>query len=693
MRADPAPAAPPDDRSSLYDHGFARVAVAVPRVHLADPVANTDTTLELARRASEAGAALVTFPELGLTGYSNDDLFHQDALLDAAVEALAAVVAGTADLAPLLVVGLPLRAWGRLFNVGAIVHGGRLLGLVPKSYLPNYREFYEKRQFSAARDAPGDEVTLLGGPVPFGTDLLVEVADVPGLAVHVEVCEDVWAPIPPSTYATMAGATVVANLSASPTTIGKDDYRRLLCSSHSASCIAAYLYSGASLGESTTDLAWDGHGLIYENGTSLAESQRFADADQLLLADVDLERLVQDRSRSTSWIDCATDHRDRVGRFRRLPVTLGVTAAGVGLDRVVERYPFVSSDPATLDHRCADAYRTQVQGLVTRLAATGIERIVLGVSGGLDSAHALLVGCQALDELGLPRSNLLGFTMPGPATGSTTKGNAHRLMAALGIAAAEIDITPSVRQMLHDIGHPAAVGEGPYDTTFENVQAGERTSHLFRLANHHGALVLGTGDLSELALGWCTYGVGDHMSHYNVNASVPKTLIQHLVRWVAAGDRLGPAASPVLEEIVATEISPELVPARGDDEATLQSTEDLIGPYDLHDFFLYYVARFGYRPSKIAYLAEVAWGDVGAGRWPASVPLEKRHAYDRATIEHWLEVFLRRFFGAQFKRSAVPNGPKIGSGGSLSPRGDWRMPSDAPPTAWLADLARAAAGA
>ncbi len=673
-----------DPAQSLYAHGFARVAVAVPLMHLADPRANAARTVALARQAAADGVAVLAFPELGLSGYSNDDLFQQDALLEASLDALGDVVEASQDLRTLLVVGLPLRVWGRLFNVGVVVHRGRILAATPKSYLPNYREFYEKRQFSAARDAVADHVDLLGQPVPFGTDVIVEVGDVPGLAVHVEICEDFWVPIPPSTYAAMAGATVLVNQSASNTTVGKDAYRRLLCASRSGTSIAAQLYTTAGQGESTTDLAWDGYGLIYENGEQLAESRRFATEDQLVAADIDLDRIQQDRSRTTSWVDCATDHRDRVTATRRVRVDLGPVGRAVPLARAVERYPFVPSDPAGLDQRCADAYRTQVQGLATRLVSSHTQRLVIGVSGGLDSAQALLVACQAMDQLGRPRTDILAYTMPGPATGSTTRGLAHGLMAALGVTASEIDINPSVQQMLEDIGHPAAHGDGPYDATYENVQAGERTSHLFRLANRHHALVVGTGDLSELALGWCTFGVGDHMAHYNVNSSVPKTLIQHLIRWVAATDLLGDDASQVLEEIVALEISPELIPSV--DGAPVQSTEGTIGPYDLHDFFLYYLARFGYRPSKIAYLAEHAWADAARGAWPPQVPEAKRRAYDRETIEGWLEVFLRRFFANQFKRSTVPNGPKIGSGGSLSPRGDWRAPSDAPAESWLREL-------
>jgi NAD+ synthase (glutamine-hydrolysing) len=679
----------------VTSHGFCRVAAAVPRVVIADPAANAGLTADLAERAEREGASVVVFPELGLTGYSNDDLFQQRALLDAARDALASIVARSADWSCVVILGVPLVVDARLFNTAAVVHRGQILGVVPKSFLPNYREFYEKRQFSAAREAIRRTVVLGGREVPFGTDLLFESTDLPGLTVHVEICEDLWVPIPPSTYGAMAGATVLVNLSASNVTVAKADYRRELAASQSGRTISAYVYAAAGAGESTTDLAWDGHACVYENGRCLAESRRFERVDQLITADVDLERLADDRMRMTSYGDAIADHRDSLA-FRRIAFT-GEPAAGRRLQRDIERFPFVPAAPERRDERCAEAYRIQVQGLVTRLAATGIERVVIGVSGGLDSTHALLVACQAMDELGRPRTGVLAYTMPGFATSRTTKTNAWRLMDALGVRAAELDIRPSANQMLADIGHPAAQGEPVHDITYENVQAGERTSHLFRLANRHNGLVLGTGDLSELALGWSTYGVGDQMSHYNVNSSVPKTLMQFLVRWVAATDRFGDETSAVLREIVETEISPELVPAAAaeggdgrDDDAIGQRTEDLIGPYALHDFFLYYTARYGFRPTKVAFLAHHAWHDPAAGFWPDLIPGHRRNGYELDEIVRWLRVFLQRFFAtSQFKRSAMPNGPKIGSGGSLSPRGDWRAPSDSAATTWLAELDRA----
>ena len=670
-------------------HGFARVAAAVPRVRVADPRFNTERTIALAREASEQGAAVVAFPELGLSAYTCDDLFHQAPLLEAVREGIEALVEASAALAPLLFVGAPLMVEERLFNAAVVIQRGSVLGVVPKSYLPNYREFYEKRHFRAARDATSATALIDGRGVPFGADLVFACADVPGLRVHAELCEDLWVPIPPSTHAALAGATVLVNLSASNITVGKADYRRLLCASQSARTIAAHLYVAAGAGESTTDLAWDGHALIYENGDLVAESERFAGGEQLILADVDLDRLQTDRMRSTSLGDCAADHSQPVATMRTIEFALGEPGGSssppIALSRDIERFPYVPHEPARRDERCHEVYNIQVSGLTTRLAAAGIEKVVIGVSGGLDSTQALLVAVRAMDRLGLPRGNVLAYTMPGFATSARTLANAKTLMEALGVSGAELDIRPAAERMLHDIGHPAAGGAGHYDITYENVQAGERTSHLFRLANLHGALVVGTGDLSELALGWCTYGVGDQMSHYAVNASVPKTLIQFLIRWIADTDALDHGAGEVLRSVLQTEISPELIP--GSAEAPGADSESVVGPYELVDFFLYYTLRFGYRPSKVAFLAHSAWGDRERGGWPDLIPLERRHEYGLAEVKRWLEVFLTRFFStSQFKRSAIPNAPKVGSGGSLSPRGDWRAPSDGGAEPWLSEL-------
>jgi NAD+ synthase (glutamine-hydrolysing) len=680
------------NRSSLpfhspYTHGFVRAAVATPFVRVADPEYNLDRSLLLARRASERHAVLAVFPELGISAYSNDDLFHQDALLDGVERALAQLVEESRILSPVLVVGAPLRLEGKLFNTAVIVYDGRVLGIVPKSYLPNYREFYERRQFTPGGWAVGRDVDLLGHVVPFGNDLVFDAVNVEGFALFVEICEDLWVPIPPSTWGALAGATVLANLSASNITIGKAEYRRALCAGQSAKCIAAYLYVAAGPGESTTDLAWDGHAMIYENGVLLAESERFAANEQLIAVDIDLERLTQERSRMTSFNDLIRIELERVRGIRHVPFELRVPDVEMELLREVERFPYVPSDPGDLDARCYEACNIQVHGLMKRLSSTGIEKVVIGVSGGLDSTQALLVSTQAMDRLRMPRTNVLGYSLPGFATSDRTRANAHRLMSAIGVTAGEIDIRPSAMQMLGDIGHPYARGESVYDLTFENVQAGERTSHLFRLANLHKAIVVGTGDLSELALGWATYGVGDQMSHYHVNASVPKTLIQFLIRWIAESGQFDDNVNSALRSILDTEISPELVPAR--DGNDLQSSEATIGPFELQDFHLYCITRFGFRPSKVAYLAHCAWETRERGAWPRLIPRETRREYDLATITKWLEVFLERFFKtSQFKRSAIPNAPKVGSGGSLSPRGDWRAPSDSEATVWLEELRR-----
>ncbi|MBX3001130.1 MAG: NAD(+) synthase [Caldilineaceae bacterium] len=674
--------------NSIYRHGFIRATVCVPYVRVAEPQFNLEHTLDLARRASAMHAAVALFPELGISAYSNEDLFHQDALLDRTREALAALVKESRNLTPVLLVGAPLRFEGKLFNCAVVIYRGRVLGIAPKSYLPNYREFYEKRQFASAYHAVGRVVRFLGEDVPFGNDLVFDAINVEGFALHAEICEDVWSPLPPSTFAALAGATVLANLSASNITVGKADYRRDLCASQSGKCIAAYLYSAAGPGESTTDLAWDGHALIYENNEQLAESARFADDEQIIAADIDLERLIQDRMRMSSFSDAAMIHAEAVRAIRHIPFEFQIPEGEIPLRRQIERFPFVPSDARVRDERCFEAYNIQVHGLMKRLDATGIKKIVIGVSGGLDSTQALIVAARTMDRLGLPRTNILAYTMPGFATSTTTRSNAHALMSSLGVSAHEIDIRPSALQMLRDIGHPFADEEPVYDVTFENVQAGERTSHLFRLANYNDALVLGTGDLSELALGWATYGVGDHMSHYNVNASVPKTLIQHLIRWIVGTGQFDDETSATLTSILNTEISPELIPAEGGaSDAPAQSTEARIGPYELQDFHLYYILRFGFRPSKVAFLSHHAWSERGRGNWPDFLPEARRNQYPLATIKRWLEVFLFRFFQiSQFKRSAVPNGPKIGSGGSLSPRGDWRAPSDSHAVVWLEEL-------
>src|ERR1700722_1641153 len=675
----------PTDFHSIYSHGFIRAAVCVPHVRVADPEFNAKRILGLAQRASDANAALALFPELGVSGYSNEDLFHQDVLLDATSAEVAHIVEASVDLSPVLLVGAPLRFEGKLFNCAVVIYRGKILGIVPKTDLPNYREFYKKRQFNSGRNAVRTEQPFLGRLVPFGNDLVFEANSMSDFLIHVEICEDLWTPIPPSTFGALAGATVLANLSASNITIGKADYRRDLCAAQSGKCLAAYLYSAAGHGESTTDLAWDGHAIIYENNELLAESQRFSDAEQMIVSDLDLERLAQDRMRSTSFNDAVMDHRERIRAVRRIPFDFQIPRAQITLSRSIERFPFVPSDRRQRDERSFAEYNIQVHGLMKRLQSSRLQRVVIGISGGLDSTHALIVAAKTMDRLKLPRENILGFTMPGYATSHKTLQNAHALMKSLHVTAEEIDIRPSCLQMLKDLRHPYAAGDPVYDVTFENVQAGERTSHLFRLANHHGGLVLGTGDLSELALGWCTYGVGDQMSHYNVNSSVPKTLVQHLLRWIIATNQFERETRAVLKLIFDAEISPGLVPHEtGDQSGPAQSTEEKVGPYDLQDFNLYYITRYGFRPSKVAFLCQHAWSDKSRGTWPDHLSADKHREYDLVEIKKWLEVFVQRFFQlSQFKRSCVPNGPKVGSGGSLSPRGDWRAPSDAEAIAWL----------
>ncbi len=674
---------------SLYRQQFIRVAAAVPRVHVADVPANVAQMITLAEQAHREEIALVVFPELGITAYSNDDLFQQEALLCAAEDGLRVLLERSASLSSVLVVGMPLRINQRLYNVAVLMYEGEIYGVVPKRYVPNYREFYEKRHFTSGRDMPCEEIALLGRSVPAG-QLIFDLAGLPGARIGIEVCEDVWAPVPPSTFLALGGATLLANLSASNITIGKSDYRRLLAESQSARCIAAYIYTAAGAGESTTDLAWDGEALIYENGRLLADSSRFSPSAHLVIAEVDLAGLEQDRLRMTSYGDSVAEHRWAIESIRTVSVPYAPPPGEVRLTRTIARFPYVPADARRRDERCFEAYNIQVNGLATRMRAAGLEKMVVGVSGGLDSTQALLVASAVADRLELGRTAVLAYTMPGFATSDRTLRNAHGLMQALGVQARQIDIRDSCMQMFRDIGHPYADGTRQYDVTFENVQAGERTSHLFRLANLYGGLVVGTGDLSELALGWTTYGVGDHMSHYAVNASIPKTLIQHLIRWVAGGHRFGEETSAVLLDILDTEISPELVPADGaSNSGPAQHSEAFIGPYELQDFHIYYITRYGFLPSRVAYLAHNAWSDKNRGDWPEALDVELRHQYDMATIKHWLRVFLQRFFGTtQFKRSCIPNGPKIGSGGSLSPRGDWRAPSDSSPAVWLSDLER-----
>lgn len=675
---------------NLYNHNFVRTAVVLPKLKVADPAYNADETIGLLRKARENNAMLAVFPELGLSAYTCEDLFHQQTLLDGCLAGLEKILAASQSLSIIGIVGLPLRINGLLFNCAVVFYRGRVLGVVPKTYLPNYREFYEMRQFSPADHSLRESIDLMGQcDVPFGNRLVFQVENLPLLTFYIEICEDVWVPIPPSSYAALAGATVLVNLSASNITIGKADYRRQLVANQSGRCLAAYLYSAAGSGESTTDLAWDGHGMIYENGSAVAESKRFSYGEQIVCGDLDLDRLVQERMRQNSFGQSVNRFREILRDFRTIKFSVDVPRdEKIPLGRRYERFPFVPSDPDRRDERCREVYEIQVQALVQRFKTSGADKMVIGISGGLDSTQALIVCARAMDVMGLSRFHILAYTMPGFATSQRTLEQARRLIRTIGCTYHEIDIRPSCIQMLKDIEHPFYGGEPVYDVTFENVQAGERTSHLFRLANQYGGIVVGTSDLSEMSLGWCTYGVGDHMAHYHVNASVPKTLIQYLIRWTALTDQLGPEVSPVLNDILDTEISPELVPGEESSGQPVQRTEDIVGPYELQDFILYYTLRLGYLPAKVAFLAWNAWHDKKVPGWP-DIPDEKQHEYNLNEIKRWLKVFLWRFFKtSQFKRTCVPNSPKVGSGGSLSPRGDWRAPSDGEATAWLAELER-----
>ena len=724
---------------SAYDQGFARVAAVTLPVVPVDPAANAAAIIEQARALAEDGVCLAAFPELCLTGYAIDDLLLSDVLLSDVLTAIETLRAASADLLPALVVGAPLRLGDRLYNCALVIQGGRVRGVAPKSYLPTYREFYEKRHFAPGDALPAgvESIELPGvrsgsdgaertesadgsgdtepvARVPFGANLLFEVEDVPGLTFHVEVCEDMWVPVPPSALAALAGATVLVNLSGSPITVGRAEDRELLARSSSARGLAAYVYAAAGQGESSTDLAWDGQTLVYENGELLGSTERFPDGPRASVVDVDIEGLRAERLRQGTFADnartlsspvagaptAATTFTDPAA-FRRIRIAAADLAAprtDIGLRRRVDRFPFVPDDPARLAQDCYEAYNIQVAALVQRLGAIGNPKIVIGVSGGLDSTHALIVAARAMDRLGRPRSDIHAITMPGFATSAGTRRNAEDLAVGLGCTFEELDIRATATQMLTEMGHPygeyARTGALPdgaserdlYDVTFENVQAGLRTDFLFRIANHRGGIVLGTGDLSELALGWCTFGVGDQMAHYGVNAGIPKTLIQHLIRWVVAEELFDDAVGRTLLSILDTEISPELVPAGAG--GAIQSTQAKIGPYALQDFTLWHVLRRGSRPSRIAFLALLAWRDADAGDWPEGLPQAERVAYDLPEIRRWLELFHRRFFTNQFKRSTLPNGPKVVAGGSLSPRGDWRMPSDAAATAWLAELER-----
>ena len=638
----------------MDNYGFVKVAAAVPQVAVADCARNAERIVALAQQAARRGVELVAFPELAVTGYTCADLFLQPALLDAADEALGEIMRQTRKLPLALIVGLPLRHEDRLYNCAAVVAQGRLLGVVPKSYIPNYAEFYEARWFASGAGIEEERITAAGQEADFGTELTFAVN---GAEFGIEICEDLWVASPPSSRLALNGAKLIFNLSASPEGVGKHAYLRELVAQQSARTHTAYVYCSAGFGESSTDLVFAGNGLIAENGTMLAQAARFSLDEQLTVADVDIERLEFERRRNTSF-----RMREEAGESTVIEMELPDALKASALDRRADPMPFVPANEAHRSERCEEIFQIQSHGLARRLAHTGCRCAVVGISGGLDSTLALLVTVRTFDKLGLDRRGILGITMPGFGTTDRTYRNALKLMEGLGVTVREIPIRDACLQHFRDIGLP----ESDRSAAYENAQARERTQILMDVANMEGGLVIGTGDLSELALGWATYN-GDQMSMYGVNASVPKTLVRHLVRWAADTERDG-ATRATLLDIIDTPVSPELLPA--DREGNIaQKTEDLVGPYELHDFFLYNFVRAGFRPAKIAFLAEQAF----AG------------SYDRETIVKWLRVFFRRFFAQQFKRSAMPDGPKVGSV-SLSPRGDWRMPSDASAALWLREL-------
>jgi len=642
-------------------HGFLRVGAACPPVAVGDPEANAERCLAFARRAHAEGVQVLVLPELALTGYTCGDLFFSLSTLVAGAErALARLLRETASLPMVIAVGLPVAQDGRLFNGAAVLQKGRLLGVVPKTFLPGYNEFYEERWFSSAREVQRSEVRLAGTAAPFGADLLFGVPDEPGVTLALEICEDLWAPIPPSSRHAAAGATVILNPSASPDLVAKAEYRRELVRQQSGRTLSAYVFAGAGVHESTTDLVFGGHLLVAENGALLAEGERFRRDGDLVVSDVDTERLRVERARLTSFADAVYPP---LGPYRRAVVDAIAAPSPHRLRRPIDPHPFVPSDPATLDERCREIFSIQTAGLARRLEHTRLRRVVLGLSGGLDSTLTLLVCVRTFELLGLPRDGILAVTMPGFGTSERTLASARHLAAAARASLREIDIRAACELHIRDIGLDP---EDRASVTYQNLQARERTQVLMDLANKEGGLVVGTGDLSELALGFCTFA-GDHISMYNVNASVPKTLVRKLVGWVA-DHHAGAEERAVLHEVLATPVSPELVPP-GRDGIIAQRTEEIVGPYELHDFFLYCLVRLGAGPGKILFLAGHAFAS----------------AYDQATVKRWLRVFLARFFEQQFKRSVMPDGPKVGSV-SLSPRGDWRMPSDASKEAWLREL-------
>lgn len=636
--------------------GFVKVAAAVPQLKVADCVFNGENIIKLIKQASDTGIQFIVFPELSITAYTCADLFQQQALLHAALLQLEHILESTRDTNTVAIIGMPLNLDSQLFNCGVAIQSGRILGVVPKTYIPGYSEFYEERWFASGSNALSDTISLCGQVVPFGTDILFEDSTDSRICFGIEICEDLWVPVPPSSYQAIAGASLLFNLSASNEVIGKYEYRRDLVRQQSGRCIAAYVFASAGIHESTTDVVFGGHAMVAEYGGILRESERFGSENQLIYVDIDVEKLMNDRFKNTSFMEYREPKKFRKVQFglRQLKTD--------NLARYIDPHPFVPSDINARDKRCREIFSIQTSGLAKRLRHTGMKHAVLGISGGLDSTLALLVTTKTFDILGIPRSNIHAITMPGFGTTNATYDNAIQLMKSMEVTIKEIDIKAACLQHFKDIGHDPGV----HDLTYENTQARERMQIPMDIANKINGLVVGTGDLSELALGWCTYN-GDHMSMYGVNSSIPKTLVKYLIQW-AADNVVDERTKDVLGRILDTPISPELLPPDENGEIK-QKTEDIIGPYELHDFFLYHMLRYGAPPKKILFLAEHAFKDK----------------YTHEVIIKWLKIFLKRFFNQQFKRSCLPDGPKVGTI-SLSPRGDWRMPSDASAEVWMKQL-------
>lgn len=639
----------------LNKYGFVRVGASAPEMKVADTEFNSIKIIEVIKEATDKDIQIIVFPELSITGYTCADLFHQDVLLDGAISGLKTILDETSKLDIIAIIGMPLSLDNQLYNTAVVINKGNILGIVPKTYIPNYSEFYEKRWFASSLSAISNEVTLFKQTIPFGTNLLFQDEDNKDICFGIEVCEDLWTLYPPSTNHALNGATILFNLSASNELIGKYEYRRNLVKNQSSKCLASYIYTSSGINESSTDVVFSGHAMISENGSILEESKRFSFDSELIYTDIDIKKTMMLRYKDISYMGVIKEHDYRFIKFNLKDID-------TDLKRDYERFPFVPNNDQKRDERCKEIFNIQSSALAKRLKHTGIKTCVVGISGGLDSTLAFLVIVEAFEKLGLDKKGIIGITMPGFGTTNKTYHNSLELIKKFGASLREIDIKEACLQHFRDIKHDPH----SYDVTYENTQARERTQILMDIANKENGLVIGTGDLSELALGWCTYN-GDHMSMYAVNSSIPKTLVKYLVKWVADNETTQKDRE-VLYDIVGTVISPELLPP--DEEGNIkQSTEDTVGPYELHDFFLYHFLRYGATPSKILFIAFKTFDGI----------------YSKEEIKKWLTFFIKRFFMQQFKRSCLPDGPKVGTV-SLSPRGDLRMPSDAVCNAWLKEI-------